>query len=321
MRPKKGSAIFINIKRMQTEIISPITLKSNCIKLKTFAVDKLVQSYHADFNIPVEHYFKGIQEIELWECKDTGLRFFRPNGLEGDSDFYSRLESFDWYYLPWKWEHEVIQHLIPESGSLLEIGCAEGAFIEQIQKKGMTVTGLELNEKAADICLKKGLKVKTEFIQTYAESNPEAHDWVCSFQVLEHISEVHDFLTACIKTLKTGGKLALSVPNMESFLQYDDGGLLNFPPHHQGWWTTSVFKSLEKYYSLKLTYIGTEPVQAIHDKWFKQNMVKKWYQKNKWFGALYIRLIKLPILGNKLIELERQSTKGHTMLAVFEKLK
>jgi SAM-dependent methyltransferase len=303
----------------QTKVLSPITGKPNCKKLKSYAVKNIQDNYLADFGIQTNHYFKGNSTIELWECLDTGLSFFFPSNLEGDSAFYAQLEKFDWYYLPWKWEHEYIAPRIPNKGNLLEIGCAEGAFLEKMKQKGLTVVGLELNEEAAKIANTKGLEVHTQLIQEYAATHAESQDWVCSFQVLEHISSVAEFLTAALQIVKPGGKLAISVPNLQSFLKYDEGGLLNFPPHHQGWWNASVFKALENYFPVKLDFVGFEPVQDIHESWYRKNAIRKWYQKGKILGGLYSRIIKLPVIGKLIYKAEKSNTAGHTMLVLFTK--
>lgn len=304
-----------------TKVISPITNKPNCQKIKSYSVKNIQDNYLADFGIQTNSYFKDNSTIELWKCLDTGLCFFYPSNLEGDSAFYAQLEKFDWYYLPWKWEHECIAPRIPDQGNLLEIGCAEGAFLEKMKQKGLTVVGLELNEEAARIANAKGLEVHTQLIQEYAQNHAESQDWVCSFQVLEHISSVSEFLTAALKIVKPGGKLAISVPNLQSFLQYDEGGLLNFPPHHQGWWNASVFKALENYFPVKLDFVGFEPVQEIHENWYRKNAIRKWYLKGKILGGLYSRIIKLPVIGKLIYEMEKSNTAGHTMLVLFTKTK
>lgn len=56
----------------------------------------------------------------------------------------------------------------------------------------------------------------------FVKENESQFDVVTFFQVLEHIADVHSFLTSALLTLKTGGKVILAVPNNEPYyLKYD----------------------------------------------------------------------------------------------------
>ena len=95
-------------------------------------------------------FFKNRKEIDLYRCNDTGYRYYSPLDLGGDSSFYEHFQKFDWYYMPWKWEHEVSLDYITDGQRLLEVGCGQGAFIEKVTSlKNVTCTGLELNETSA----------------------------------------------------------------------------------------------------------------------------------------------------------------------------
>lgn len=302
-----------------TEILSPVTGSKGCRFIRSYATEPLMDAYRNDLKIETREYFQGNTEINLYECLDSGLRFFVPSGIEGDSKFYAALEKFDWYYLPWKWEHEATIGLLPSTGKLLEIGCAEGHFLEAAARKGMQTEGIELNVEAAEIARSKGLQVKVQWLSEFAAEHPETYDWVCSYQVLEHISDVKGFLTDALACLKPGGSLAISVPNLDTFLRYDDGGILNFPPHHQGWWTPAVLKSLENFFPVELTFLGKENLQKEHYVWFHRNMIRKWYAKGKLFGSLYYRTMKLPGVKDFVLKNIAGSVDGHTMVAVFRK--
>jgi hypothetical protein len=79
--------------------------------------------------------------IQLFRCLDTGLRFFAPARVSGDDEFYGQLQEFDWYYMPWKWEHQQAALHIQKGAKVLEVGCGRGDFLSAIQPLGAIATG------------------------------------------------------------------------------------------------------------------------------------------------------------------------------------
>lgn len=301
-------------------IVSPVTGKNQCERIKSFPSEPIINSYKNDLNINVIEYYNNIETIDLYECKESGLRFFIPDIIEGDGNFYTQLQKFDWYYLPLKWEHINTLKQLPSKGKLLEIGCAEGAFLNLAQKKGMEVEGIELNQNAAEQARKSGHKVHSKLLTEFLISgNREKYDVVCAFQVLEHISNVKLFLEEAIACLKPGGLLFISVPNMETFLKYDDGGILNFPPHHQGWYTPYVMKKISGIFALDLIKVSTETLQKEHFNWFHKNMIIKLYKKHKILGSIYFRMTLISGIKNILIRMLAPFINGHSMMAVYRK--
>lgn len=141
------------------------------------------------------------ESIKVYECSKSGYRFFHPFSNAGDSKFYETLQDFDWYYVPWKWEHGNCRELIKEGYRVLEVGCGWGDFIKQVSNEVNKVhcTGLELNESLITKTEKYEILLKT--VEDYAVDNAGKFDLVCSFQVLEHIAFVHTYLKASIDCL------------------------------------------------------------------------------------------------------------------------
>lgn len=252
--------------------VSPVTKKKNTIFQQEIDVNKLLQTYKNSFDIDVSHYFINIDKILLYECQDTGYRFYYPYNIAGDSVFYEHLQKFDWYYMPWKWEHEQASNFIKPNMKVLEIGCGPGDFLLRIKEKlGAQCVGIEFNKKAIEIAEKKGLTVLEESIEQHAILNKEVYDVICSFQVLEHVSDVFEFLKAQIACLKTGGTLILSVPNNDSWLKRSYN-VLNMPPHHMGLWNKKSLKNVARRFNLKIKSISFEPMQEYHGDYYTQTM-------------------------------------------------
>jgi 2-polyprenyl-3-methyl-5-hydroxy-6-metoxy-1,4-benzoquinol methylase len=304
----------------QNNIKSPITGSTNCTKIYSYPKQSIINSYLYDLKIDVSQYFSDIDTLNLYQCQDTGLRFFIPNNIEGQSSFYEQLQKHAWYYLPLKWEHRQTFKYLPSTGKLLEIGCANGAFLSLAKEKGLEVEGIELNAEAVKAATSSGHTVYNMMLSEYlANDNHEKFDVVCAYQVLEHIADVRQFLNDAIACLKPGGILLISVPDMNTFLKYDDGGILNFPPHHQGWYTHKIMQNIQKYFPLSLIQVSTENLQKEHYNWFHKSMIKKWYKLNSILGSIYFRSTLNLKIRSKIIQMIAPFIKGHTMLAVYQK--
>ncbi|MDQ3535802.1 MAG: class I SAM-dependent methyltransferase [Bacteroidota bacterium] len=294
---------------------SPLTGKEAIIE-KEIDPAEIEEGYKNNFCIEVNYLIKG-KNIQLYNCIDSGFRFFYPPDISGDGKFYAALQKFDWYYIPWKWEHEICKSFILKNYKVLEVGCAKGDFLKRIiEEVNVEAIGLELNKEAILEGKKNNITILDETVQEHATKHKEEYDVVCSFQVLEHISEVKSFIQAQVDCLKEKGKLIISVPNNDSFINLDYN-LLNLPPHHMGLWNPDSIKSLENIFNIKLMKIYVEPLQEIHFQWYYYNHIKKLHSKNIFFGKLIEKLTK-PFY-KRFLSIIKNFIKGHTILAVFEK--
>ena len=303
----------------QNYIQSTLDPTGSAILEKVIPVKDLVLGYQRQFNLSIQKYFEDIENIELYQCQHTSYRFFYPLNIEGDGDFYKLLQEFDWYYMPWKWEHEFTKNKLKGHEKVLEVGCGGLGFIENLSKAGYDITGLELNEKSVEKAKIAYLKVLKETIQEHSLMNFEKYDVVCSFQVLEHISEVNSFVQAQCDCLRKGGKLIIAVPNNDSFIKYIEGGLLNFPPHHMGWWNKKSLFALTKIFALKVEKVVYEPLQDYHFDWYVTATFQKTINK---FGFLnfFLKRTLVKQFYKTLVKQYQHKIKGHTMIVIFSKI-
>lgn len=297
---------------------SILTHKENsATKVETISTQTIIDGYKRSFQIDVSKYFTKYDSIDIYECNETGFRFYYPLDLAGDGAFYADFQRFDWYYIADKWEHQQALNFIKEGDKLLEVGAAKGDFLKQVEEKGAVAEGLELNQKAIDDAKKIGITIYLENVETYSEKHPEEYDIVCSFQVLEHIADPYSFLDAQVKLLKKGGKLIFAVPNNDSFIKEIEGAYLNMPPHHMGLWDTNSIKNIEKIFPLKLTEIINEPLQDYHHRAYHNS---QWAKHSKKYGKLArgVREIAWHLRKSSIAK-QTENVVGHTIMACFEK--
>lgn len=248
-----------------TAIKSPINHSSNVKKIRRFSAHTL-QSDYAQFNIDVSNYFTGVEQIDLYECTDSGLQFFSPDNIVGDGKFYESIQHFDWYYKDDKWEFDKGLELIQQNERVLEIGSGRGQFLKLLKQKTEHAEGLELNESAIEKIRANGYTVHHMKIDEFEQQldADSLFDVVCSFQVYEHIENIGEVIQSSLNALKVGGRLIISVPNSDCIFNDPILNPFNMPPHHQGLWYPSTFEKLQSTFNIKLDAVYFEPSSFIN---------------------------------------------------------
>lgn len=308
----------------KTLIISPLTGSHNVKYLYSINKNDVINGYANSFSTDVKRFFDGIHEIKIYSCLDTGYSFYYPFNIEGDGNFYYSLSKFEWYYMPWKWEHQKAFDLIESDKKVLEIGCASGSFIEKLKTKSVLGVGLELNENAVLKGKTIGLDIRLETIQNHSIEHKNFYDFVCAFEVLEHISDVKSFLKASVECLKPGGFLVVAVPNNDSFIKFSKfDNYLNMPPHHMGLWRKKSLINLSKLFNLTTVKVFYEPLQKYHYKWFTEILNRKVqrYIRGSFMNRQYLCKRYFLILQTIMFNLLKfvYKRKGHTILVVYQK--
>lgn len=295
---------------------SPITGTTDVVQERSISTDYIIKAYKESYDIDVASLFGGAKEIHAYRCAQSGFRFYAPGSVAGDSDFYAQLQRFPWYYMDWKWEYDVVKNTLQSGDRLLEIGCAEGAFISRLDTSIESV-GLELNRNAALAGQDAGLDIRTESIQDHAIINPNHYDVVCSYQVMEHVTDVRGIVAASVQALKPGGRLIISVPNNDSFIKYSPDSILNMPPHHMNLWDEASLKGLQDHFDMELVGFELEPLQPYHYPVVISNFIERRISRG-FVGKVIKKLIKWT-QAYRLVGLVKNSIKGHSIIATYRK--
>jgi len=107
----------------------------------------------------------------------------------------------------------VISKLKPRGGTLVDVGCAHGWFVETAMKK-FDVLGVEPDEAVFKSTAAKGLPVRRGYFPDALEHS-ETFDVVVFNDVIEHIPSIDNVLTACHERLNEGGLLVLNLPSSD----------------------------------------------------------------------------------------------------------
>lgn len=274
---------------------SPVTYSYNTSFVESFDTAAIRQQYLDEVKVDTARFFEGLKEIQLYNCNDTGYRFYYPDGIWGDGRFYEDLQNNNsWYYSKNRWEHGIAIERINTTDKVLEIGCGDGVFLEMLAKKGVqNIAAIELNQLAVTTLKKAGYDVYNETIETFAPHHREQYDVVCFFQVLEHIYDIKSFLDNAIAALKPGGKLVIAVPHNNPYLlRYDKTHTLNLPPHHAGLWNKPAFENLQRFFTITLSYLSVMPVTE-YKMWYR--IQRNYYKKANLLKYYLMCLVPRPV--------------------------
>lgn len=319
----------MNEHTMHNKAASPITGSHNVRHLLSIDTNALRRLYLDNYGYDIVDLLdKDLDAVELYQCLDSGYRFWWPNTIVGGSPFYNKLQEKEWYYMPDKWEfREAINHIPSQKKiSVLEIGAAKGDFMGIMRQHNAeaTLTGLELNQEAAAEARRRGFTVLTEMLGDHAKTHEASYDVIASFQVLEHIPNPMDLLRDALRMLKPGGKLIVGIPDNSQrafpsiFVKADAD--LNMPPHHQGLWDIPSLSYLAKVLPLRLDFIGVEPATSRnHSNGYRELMKSELILRYGRVLGFCIYALGRPYLNYALKHVSKY-LPAHTILAVYSKL-
>ena len=105
-------------------------------------------------------------------------------------------------------------------GSLLDIGCGRGKYLDLARERGWQTTGLEPGEEHA-LSTKENLKIEVVNVSLEeARFPPGRFDAVTLWDVIEHVEKPKEVLKKLKTWLKPGGLILLATPNHQSLLNF-----------------------------------------------------------------------------------------------------
>lgn len=110
-------------------------------------------------------------------------------------------------------QHKLIVDLLPEKGTILDIGCGDGSFILYAQKKRpkLLFEGIDLSKTAVKTAKIRGVIANVKDI-TRESNTIKKYDFLILAEILEHVSNPEEIMKI-IKTKYRKG-IILTIPNI-----------------------------------------------------------------------------------------------------------
>lgn len=181
---------------------------------------------------------------------------------------------------------QLINSFQTESKNILDVGCGTGDFLEICNSNNWNVVGVEPNESARKLAIKK-LNASSKIYKDIFELEHEQFDVITLWHVLEHVPDLDAYILQLKKLLKPKGVLIVAVPNYKSYdaLYYKQFWAAFDVPRHL--WHFSQ-KSIQLLFSKeKLEVVKTLPMKF--DSFYVSLLSEKYKTgKSNFLKAFYI---------------------------------
>jgi len=167
--------------------------------------------------------FHGRHQLyTLVRCTTCSLVWLHPpprpeEMAEHYTDAYHRLISGAGSNSVFRWRDRraaLIQY--KQRGSLLDLGCSSGSFLEFLKREPWELYGIEVSTECAKVAEQKsGARVFVGDVLD-APFPPKSFDVITCFDVLEHLYEPRRVMSKIWEWLKPGGIFYVLVPNIDS---------------------------------------------------------------------------------------------------------
>ncbi len=133
---------------------------------------------------------------------------------------------------------------VPSNFKLLDVGAANGFFVELCTRRGIDATGIEISQDAVEWAKRLGRNVTNSTLEKF--SSAEKFTAITLLDVLEHIHDPIEFLAAASINLEDNGLLLINVPNEGSLTAKLTGKNWHalLPPEHWFYFNKKSLKFL-----------------------------------------------------------------------------
>ena len=170
--------------------------------------------------------------LQLFFCKDCKMlqvnTSVNPDTLFKNYFYFtSSMKTLIEYF--GKFSDELLENTkYSKKTHIVEIGCNDGALLDAIIKKGVTVTGVDPATNVVKPLIKRGIPIINDYFGEKVAldiiNQKGQADYIVSFHSMAHIENMHDVVKGIKKLLKPAGVLAFEVHYLGNLIlekQYD----------------------------------------------------------------------------------------------------
>lgn len=250
-------------------------LSTSTEKVESVSVEELANAWvasqsHGATEAEVRGYLRadlGAERIEFWYCSKCGLEFAQP------------LKSWTGEHYPQEkhslgYDHQLaLAELagIPRR-RILEIGCADGQFLELASRQGHETFGIDFSREDVLAARERGIDAHLADISEIGRITSSAGKFnvVALFQVIEHLREPSKLFREIIEVAEPGALLMIGCP---SHLRYTRtyahpqrigrSDFWDYPPQHLLRWTPQSLKRFLQRFDFQTEGIAYEPLSIL----------------------------------------------------------
>lgn len=132
-----------------------------------------------------------------------------------------------------RWSHYELLKLDWHNRKVLEIGCFNGFFLDELRSRGAKVCGFDVNTEALSVG-RKLFALDNCLYESLSELQKLGpFDDVICIDVLEHLDDPVNFINEITNNISSAGRLIIAGPTIERIF-HDKS---DYPPHHKWWFS------------------------------------------------------------------------------------
>jgi SAM-dependent methyltransferase len=146
---------------------------------------------------------------------------------------------------------------------VLEAGCGDGSYLAHLAAAGADASGVEPSSRFRALARERGFRVEEGYVTAERRLEAGPFSAFVTRQVLEHVPQIHDFLTGIRENLEEGAVGLVEVPSLEKALQ--DRRYYDFFPDHVNYFSLRTLR-------LALEMNGFEVLDSLQDMFDEYNV-------------------------------------------------
>lgn len=187
----------------------------------------------------------GAESVAFVACVRCGLEFADPPRSWSAANYPPEAYGVAWDHL------RALSILGAEAPArLLEIGCADGKFLERAAALGHRATGIDFSRAAVDAARARGLDAHVADVrEVRAFAGPEPFGCVALFQVIEHLEAPDEVFEAIRDVAAPDARLLIGCPADRRYTRrvghperIGRSDFWDYPPQHVLRWTPEALR-------------------------------------------------------------------------------
>ncbi|HEY0022763.1 MAG TPA: class I SAM-dependent methyltransferase [Longimicrobium sp.] len=158
-----------------------------------------------------------------------------------------------------------------EPSNLLEIGCANGAFLAAASALGHRPTGIDFVPESVAEARGQGLDVHVGDVRSISRLKPgQRFETIAMFQIIEHLEDPNAVFADIAEVAAPGARIYIGCPSATRYSRHiANAGTLagtdfwDWPPAHTLRWTDEAFRVFLPRHGWTVRSIGHEPLHTL----------------------------------------------------------
>jgi 2-polyprenyl-3-methyl-5-hydroxy-6-metoxy-1,4-benzoquinol methylase len=209
----------------------------------------------------------GTDEVRIVHCAACGLEHAAPMRTWRADHYPVQDHGFGF-------DHEMALRRLRggDRGRLLEIGCADGAFLDRVAAIGYAGIGVDFAPASVAAARAAGRDVRAVGVDSLAGAVADAapFDVIAMFQIIEHLEQPDETFGQLAAVARPGTRLIVGCPSTRRYARaysnHERVGLSEFwdyPPQHTLRWTPKALRIFLARHGWHVGYVKAEPFQLI----------------------------------------------------------